>query len=188
KDFENGLANLKKYCEALAPKKYRGFAVLEAERPITYYALLRQVVDFKDLSQYLSDHFPTLQQAAEKAGAKTTGFQSGFFWTYDTLAMKTDMAAAIPLDKQVKMPDTIQVLSLGGKALQIEYLGDYDKAGEAHLAMDEYMAEKKLQNVPPVIEEYVVDANKEPDTAKWVMRVIYFVEPKRDSTLLNEKK
>ncbi|MBC7776697.1 MAG: SRPBCC family protein, partial [Phycisphaerae bacterium] len=39
KDFENGLANLKKYCEALAPKKYRGFAVLEAERPITYYAL-----------------------------------------------------------------------------------------------------------------------------------------------------
>ncbi len=54
--------------------------------------------------------------------------------------------------------------------------------------MDEYMEEKKLQSIPQVIEEYVTDPVQEPDTAKWLTRIIYFVEPKRDSTLLNEKK
>ncbi len=181
KDYENGLVNLKKYCEALNPKTYRGFKVSETERPIAYYAAIRKVVGFQDISPFFTVNYPKIVQAAEKAGAKMTGFPSGFFWTYDTLTLKTDMATAIPLDKQVKMPDSIQVLSLSGKALMIEYLGDYAKIGEAHIAMDEYMAEKKLQSVPPVVEEYVIAPEKEPDTAKWLTRVIYFVEPKRDS-------
>lgn len=181
RDYENGLANLKKYCEALHPKRYRGFRVTELERPVAFYAAYRQVVDFQNIPQFFADNYPKLMAAAEKAGIKMTGNTYGFFWTYDTLAMKTDMAAAIPMEKQVKMGDSIQVLSLSGKALQIDYLGDFAKTGEAHMAMDDYMAEKKLQYIPPVIEEYVTDPAKEPDTAKWLTRVIYFVEPKRDT-------
>jgi len=188
KDYENGLVNLKKYCEALNPKMYRGYKVVSAERPAANYFTLRKVVELQNVPQFLSDHYPKLIQAAEKAGAKMTGHPSGFFWSFDTVALNADMAAAIQLEKQVKATDSIQVLSFSGKSLLIEYLGDYAKTGEAHLAMDEYMEEKKLQSIPPVIEEYVTDPVQEPDTAKWLTRIIYFVEPKRDSTLLNEKK
>lgn len=186
KDYENGLSNLKRYCEALAPKKYRGYVVRETERPITYYAALRAVVEFQNVPQYFSDHFPQAIQGAEKAGAKMIGFPSGFFWSYDTVAMNTDMAAAIPLDKQVKTTDSLQILRVGGKALMIEYLGDYAQTAEAHLAMDEYMADKKLQYLPPMIEEYVTDPGQEPDTTKWLTRVIYFVTAKVDSSLIKK--
>jgi hypothetical protein len=69
----------------------------------------------------------------------------------------------------------------------IEYLGDYAKTGEAHSAMDEYMAEKKLQSIPPVMEEYVTDPVEEPDTAKWLTRILYFVTAKVDSSALDKK-
>jgi len=181
KDYENGLANLKKYCEALNPKTYRGYKVLAAERPAAYYLAMRKVVDFQNVPQFFADHFPTLIQVVEKADAKRTGHTNGFFWTYDTVALKTDMAAAIQIEKQIKATDSIQVFSFSGRSLLVEYLGDHAKTGEAHAALDEYMAEKKLQYIPPVIEEYVTDPSLEPDTAKWLTRIIYFVEPKRDS-------
>lgn len=187
KDFENGLANLKKYCEALAPKKYRGFEVLEIESPDTYYATVRQVVEFQNIPQFFTDNFPIAIQESGKAGAKMVGHPSGLFWSYDTVALKTDMAAAIPLDKQVKTGNGVQVVAVGGKALVIDYLGDFAKTGEAHGAMDDYMAEKKMQYIPPVIEEYVTDPTQEPDTAKWLTRVIYFVTAKLDSVAVEKK-
>lgn len=187
KDYENGLANLKKYCEALNPKTYRGYKVLQTERPVTYYAAIRQMVDFQNIPQFFTDNFGKAIEASTKAGAEMSGHPSGFFWTYDTVALKTDMAAAIPLNKQVKPSDEVQIISVGGKALLIEYLGDYAKTGEAHSAMDEYMAEKKLQSVPPVIEEYVTDPETEPDTAKWLTRILYFVTAKVDSSGVEKK-
>ena len=187
KDFENGLGNLKKYCEALSPKKYHGFSVKETERPTTFYAIARQVVDFQDIPQFFADNFTKAIQASEKAGAKMSGHPSGFFWSYDTVALKTDMAAGVPLDKQVKMPDSLQTISIGGKALLIEYLGDYAKTGEAHTAMEEYMQDKKLQLIPPAMEEYVTDPVQEPDTTKWLTRILYFVTAKVDSTVVKQK-
>ncbi|MFN0214088.1 MAG: SRPBCC family protein [Saprospiraceae bacterium] len=187
KDLENGLANLKKYCEALMPKKYRGFKIKETERPVTPYAFVRQVVDFQDIPDYFSGYIPLIIESVEKADAKMTGFPSGFFWSFDTLAMNTDMAAAIQLNKTVKLADSIEILSIGGKGLLIEYFGDFANTSEAHGAMEEYMTDKKLQSIPPVIEEYVTDPEKEPDTAKWLTRIIYFVETKQDSTILKVK-
>ncbi len=181
-DYETGLVNLKKYCEALAPKKYRGYVVRETERPVTFYAALREVVDFQDIPQFFADNFGKAIEESTKAGAKMTGFPSGLFWSYDTIAMNTDMAAAIPLDKQVKTANDVQIISIGGKALLIEYLGDYALTGEAHGAMDDYMADKKLQYIPPAMEEYVTDPGQEPDTAKWLTRIIYFVTAKVDSS------
>jgi effector-binding domain-containing protein len=184
KDFEVGLQNLKKYCEALvAPKKYRGYEVTEIDFPTTYYAGVRQVVAFSDIQKFYAENFVKAMQEAGKAGAKMEGHPSGFFWTYDTVAMKTDMAAAMPMDRQVKLGNGVQTITATGrKALVVNYLGDYNKMEDAHDAIAEYMAANHLQDVPPAIEEYVTDPAQEPDTAKWLTRVIYFAVPKPDST------
>lgn len=180
KDYEVGLANLKRYCEALAPKKYRGYEVKEADQPPTYYAAIRAEVEFQNIPAYFGENFVKAIQESAKAGAEMAGHPCGFFWTFDTVAMKTDMAAAIPLNKQVKTGNNVQVLNLGGKAAIIEYFGDYALTAEAHSAMDEYLADKKLQYIPPVVEEYVTDPEQEPDTAKWLTRIIYYVAPKEE--------
>lgn len=187
KDFENGLANLKKYCEALAPKKYRGYSVKQLESPATFYAAVRQEVEFQAIPKFFEDNYPLILQAIEKAEAKIAGAPCGFFWTYDTIALKTDMAAAFPLEKAIKPVAGIEIITLSGKAVVIDYLGDYAKTGEAHAAMDDYMLEKKLQLVPPAIEQYITDPVQEPDTAKWLTKIIYFVTPKVDSTAVGQK-
>ncbi len=64
----------------------------------------------------------------------------------------------------------------------IDYYGAYDKIGEAHMAMDDCMADMKMRSVPPVIEEYVTDPASESDTSRWLTKVIYFIEPAVDST------
>jgi effector-binding domain-containing protein len=180
KDFENGLGNLRKYCETLAPKKYRGYKVKETELPVIYYTGVRKVVDFDSIAQFLSENFSKVMEEARQTSEKMIGHPSGVYWTYDTLALKTDMAATIPLEKELKPAKEIEIAALGGRALVIEYVGDYAKTGEARGAMTDYMTAKKLQYVPPVIEEYITGPKEEPDTAKWLMRIIYFV--KADTT------
>ena len=92
-------------------------------------------------------------------------------------------AAAIPTLEVKKYTDDIESFPVGGGlALVINYFGPYAGSIEAHLALDDYMLEKKLESIPPIIEEYVTDPATEPDTAKWLTKVIYFVKPKVDST------
>lgn len=186
-DYENGLSNLKRYCEALNPKKYRGYKVLETKRDTSYYAILRQELEFQNIPKFFEDSMAFVIQAAQKTGAKMTGAPCGLFWSFDTVALKTDMALAIPLDKKVKPVPGIQIIEIGGKALVVDFLGDFAKTAEAHGALDDYMADKNLQFLPPAIEEYLTDPAQEPDTAKWLTRIIYLVSPKVDSSAMRQK-
>ncbi|MCC6461901.1 MAG: SRPBCC family protein [Saprospiraceae bacterium] len=178
-DYERGLKNLKKVCEEIAHNKYRGFEVAELEIPMKYYVGTRKTVPFAEIPVFFGAHLPLAMEAVLKGGATLAGAPSGLFWNYDEQAGTTDMAATIPIAASQKFGNALSVFNIGGqRALQIDYYGPYEKTGEAHLGMDEYMAEKGLQSIPPVVEEYITDPGKEPDTAKWLTRIIYFVEPK----------
>jgi len=183
KDFENGLSNLKKVCEQIAHPKYRGYEVAESEIPAKFYLAIRETIDTAAVSAYYAEHLPRLMTMVIDKKLTMAGAPSGLFWTW---AKEADMAAAIPVAEKVKL-DSAQTYQIGGRALTIEYFGPYNKTGEAHLALDDYMLEKKLQSIPPVIEEYVTDPTSEPDTMKWLTKVIYFVEPKPDSTAVVKK-
>lgn len=179
-DYERGLKNLKKNCEEIAHKKYRGYEVADLEMPVRFFAAIRKTVTFADIPTFFGDNLGKIMEQVQKAGATLAGAPSGLFWSYDEQAGKTDMAAAIPMAEDKKPGGGCSVFPVGGhRALVIEYFGPYEKTGEAHLAMDEYMAEKGLQNIPPAVEEYLTDPGQEPDTAKWLTKVIYFVEPKQ---------
>lgn len=179
-DYERGLKNLKKACEEIAHKKYRGYEVADLDSiPVRYFLGVRKTVNFPDIPGFFGANLGKAFEQAQKSGATMAGSPSGLFWSYDEQAGKTDMAAAVPLAADQKPTGGLSVFAVGGqRALVIEYFGAYEKTGEAHFALDDYMAEKGLQYIPPVIEEYVTDPGQEPDTAKWLTKVIYFVEPK----------
>lgn len=186
KDFENGLINLKKVCENIAHPKYRGYEVAEAELPLKYYLGVRQVVAFPEVSAFFDENLPKLMEMLTAEKLTLTGAPVGLFWSYDEKAGQTDMAVAIPVAEEKKLSG-VSVFPAGGRALTIDYFGPYDKTGEAHYAMDDYMTEKNLRNIPPVIEEYITDPAAEPDTMKWLTKIIYFVEPESDSTAAKKK-
>jgi hypothetical protein len=182
KDYENVLAHLKKYCEALNPKEYRGFRVKAVEREEAWYVAFRDTVEFQSIPQFIADKTPLVLEAAGKAGVKADSMLTGMFWTYDTVLMNTNMAVAFGIDKQMKPAPGVEVIKTGGNAIIIDFLGDFGKTAEAHMAMDEYMAERKLQQIPPILEEYLTDPTLEPDTSKWLTRIVYFVKPLEEST------
>ena len=183
KDFENGLTNLKKVCEQIAHPKYRGYEVVVTDMPVKYYVGIRNVVDTAEITAYYEENFPKIMGLLTDEELTPAGAPAGLFWDWGAQA---DMAAAIPIAEDKKISDT-QTFPAGGKALEIDYFGPYIKTIEAHLAIDDYMAEKKLRSIPPVIEEYVTDPSTEPDTSKWLTKIIYFVEPKPDSTAVEKK-
>ncbi|MCB0527407.1 MAG: SRPBCC family protein [Saprospiraceae bacterium] len=182
KDFDNGLINLGLVCEAIAHKKYRGYEVMEEDIPERRFIGIRRVVGFEDISGFFADNLPGIMEYFQGENLTPAGPPVGLFWSYDEEAGNSDMAAAIPVEEE-KVPDgALEVFTVGGKkALAIDYYGDYAKTAEAHFAMDDCMADMKVRNIPPVIEEYVTDPAAEPDTAKWHTRIIYFIEPVIDS-------
>lgn len=178
-DYERGLKILKKNCEMLAHKKYRGYEIAEQELPERFFVGTRKTVTFAEIPAFFADNLPKAIAEVKKNGLPLAGAPSGLFWSYDEQAGKTDLAAAVPVAEQKKLTGGWGVFPVGGhKALCIEYFGDYAKTGEAHFAMDDYMKEKGLQNIPPVVEEYITTPSQEPDTAKWLTKIIYFVQPK----------
>jgi hypothetical protein len=183
KDYERGLGNLKKLCENLAHPKYRDFVVKETELPLRYFFGLRQMVDTATASQFFIDSLPVVMEGVLPADTSGWGHPSALFWGWGEDG-KADMAVTVPLVAAQKPAPGRLVFPVGGRAAVIEYFGAPAGTSEAHLALDEYMTAKKLQAVLPAVEEYVVDYKTEKDTAKWLTRVIYFVEPKRDSSIM----
>lgn len=185
KDYENGLESLKAVCEAMAHKKYRGYEIAELLMPEKWYAGIRQIVPFQEISTFYGNTLSKILEQFSKAGITPVGAPSDLYWSYDEEAGTTDMAAVFPISKEQKVDHGLTAFPINeGNALLIEFFGRYDTIGQAHLAMDEFMTEKNLQSIPPVIEEYVTDPSLEPDTSKWLTRVIYYVMPKPDSLQL----
>jgi effector-binding domain-containing protein len=55
-------------------------------------------------------------------------------------------------------------------------MGGYSGIGKAHEAMDAYMASNKLEQKAPVIEEYITDPGSEPDSSKWLTKIMYLIK------------
>jgi effector-binding domain-containing protein len=171
-DFSKGLEKLK----VLAEKEAASMPLFEVKEstvePRTYYGI-RKEVTFDHIKQVFNDLFTD----AGKAGIKPSGSPVGLYYKWDDKGMKTDMAAAIPVANVKGNVGPLQKFDIkGGKALTIDYYGAYEKLGDAHNAMDKYIAQKQYKMLSPVMEEYVTDPMSEPDASKWLTRIIYFVE------------
>lgn len=186
-DYAHGLGFLKRRCESMAHKKYHGYEVVEEDIPDTHYLSARKVVPFEEIGAYYAKFLPQLMGVVDTEKLTLMGSPSGLFWTYDKEKKETDMAAALPIKEAKKQAKDFEMYKIkGGKALIIDYLGDYAMMEDAHQAMEDYMAGNRLRNIPPVIEAYVTDPGAEPDTAKWVTKVIYFVEPMPDTAMVKK--
>lgn len=184
KDYERGLGNLKRICEEIAHPKYLGYEVAETEIPVKYYVGVRKNLSFDSLQAFYEAIFPQAMSAIQEQGLTPAGAPSSLTWIWDDSTHTTDMAAAVPIAEAKKFGNGLGVFTVGGgRALVIDYYGMYDSIGSAHLAMEDYMVKKSLRCIPPVLEEYITDPMAEPDTSKWLTKVIYFVEPLPRDTL-----
>jgi effector-binding domain-containing protein len=171
-DFSKGLEKLKVLAEKEAASM-PAYEVKESTAEPRSFVGIRKEVAFDHIKQVFNELFTD----AGKAGIKPSGSPVGLFYSWDDKGMMTDMVAAIPVANAKGKVGSLQKFDIkGGKALTIDYYGSYEMLGNAHNAMDKYIAEKQYKMVSPVMEEYVTDPMSEPDTSKWLTRITYFVE------------
>ena len=184
KDYERGLGNLKKRCEHIVNPTYNGFKVAESDAPDQYFVGLRDTLAFAQLGTFVGPNHAQLSKTLDSLQRKTIGPWSVLTWVWDEKAKQTDLAVAFPVeeDKKATPLSPYNWFNIpASKALTIDFYGPYDSIGNAHKAMDLYMIEKKWRLVPPSIESYITDPAQEPDTLKWLTKVIYRVVPAVDS-------
>ncbi|MBL7775478.1 MAG: SRPBCC family protein [Saprospiraceae bacterium] len=185
KDYVKGLENLRALCEAMAHKKYRGYEIEAAPMAERWYAGWRKTIPIDEIPAYFSTQIPVLLSQIQTSKLVTTGPLTGLFWEYDEEAGSSDLAVAIPVEAGQKPGAGLAFFTVGGPtAVILDFFGAYDSLGMAHFALDDYLAENGLRQIPPVLEEYIAGPSQEPDTARWHTRVIYFVGPAADSSAL----
>ncbi|MES2617503.1 MAG: GyrI-like domain-containing protein [Bacteroidota bacterium] len=180
KDFEAGLAELKKLTEGGTFKTEAAmpsYDIADYDYPATLYAAIRSKVAFQDIPNFFSTNFGTIMTGTEKAGLKVSGTPSGIYYMYDEKAGMADMAAALPVDKEAKIEGVSWIQLEGKKAHKIDYYGDYKNMMPAYVSMSKYLATNNLGSNPElVIEEYITDPMTEKDTAKWHTRILFFTK------------
>lgn len=178
KDFEMGLENLKRITEEMAHRKYKGYEVTEdatfAER--TYYGV-RSVTDSAAIASVFAKNMTKTLNAFKTSNIVPKGNAAAIYYTW--AGGKADMAVGMPADKGLSITG-LQAFNLSaGSAYSVDYYGPFAGTMKAHLALEDYFKANNMTMVGPAVEEYVVTGQTEPDTNKWLTKIIYFSESKK---------
>ncbi len=176
KTYKNGLAKLKSIAELRAKDKvYRGHKINELILDKKHYLINRQEVKLENIQQFYATNLGALFMKVQNGNLQMEGMPSGLFFSPDNNSDLIDMAAAIPIS-EAKNVEGAQLLTLeSGRALQINFYGDYSGTTEAHTAMSDYLKDYGLFKKVPVIEEYVTDPGVEKDPSKWLTKISYYI-------------
>jgi len=145
------------------------------------YIGVRDKVKMADMHAFFEKNFGVAMDFVNSSGLTMAGMPSGLYWEFDETKGISDMAAAIPIEAidetkpiAMRVDSDIRFFTIPANAnLVINYYGPYEGIGEAHVAMDNYIAAKGYTMVAPAIEEYVTDPGTEPDPNKW-LTVLYY--------------
>lgn len=179
RDFKDGLQNLKSLSEervANLPDSYRGIKIEKIDFPGQTYASIRQRLPMAEMESFFEKGGEVIFKALTAAKLAPSGAFTGLYYEWDEAGKTTDMAVAIPVNGATALTGAELVELPAAKAVVATYLGNYDGLANAHFAIDDYLRERCMVAKMPVIEEYLSDPMKEPDTAKWVTKIYYFYE------------
>jgi effector-binding domain-containing protein len=176
-DFEKGLKKISSIAEG--PVSYE---IEMMKNPGLHFIMNRATVKFGDIPGFFGERYGVIFPEAEKLKIKATT-PCGLFFTYDTKKGETDMAAAASVSERPSQKSKLfTALSIENSEaptlLKINYYGPYEGTGAAHEAMDVFMKQENLVQVPPVIERYVTDPGTEKDPNKVLTEIIYAVKKK----------
>ena len=176
KTYRKGLANIEKMVdERVKEKKYRGFAISEVDLPEKNYVMNRAVVNMDNIQNFYAKNLGALFGKLQGANIEMDGSPSGLFFKWNDSDGSTDMAVGIPVKDAINVKGMSSLTIPAGRALQIDYYGDYSKTANAHYAIDDYMKDYGLINNSPVVEEYTPDEEQGKDAAKSLTKITYYL-------------
>jgi effector-binding domain-containing protein len=174
-DFDRGLTLLKEISE----KEFnliKGYNVEVVDYPATIFASIRRETELAKLQPFFAQSFGEITSAMGKNRARSKGMPCALYYQWDEQHGKTDVAAAIPVNRKFDAESVSIIEFPENKAYKVNYYGPYESLGAAHMALNVYFAQNGLEMAAPIIEQYATDPGEEPDPAKWLTVIYYFAE------------
>ena len=176
KTYAEGLTNLDGLLKKRVEEKvYRGYKINEIDLPEKHYVINRAEIKIENIQQFYTQNLGALFGKLQGSNIEMDGMPSGLFFKWNQTSETTDMAASIPVKEEVAIKGASSYTIPAGKALRIDFYGDYSKTANAHYALDDYMRDYGLLNNPPMVEEYVTDPTEEKDPEKWLTKITYYI-------------
>ncbi len=174
-DFSRGLEMLQNICEQEA-ETITSYDIQEMDFAGMTFAAIRQTVSFADIKTFYEQSFATIATVLGTKKINIAGAPVGLYFSWDEQAAMTDMAAAFPVKKAVTDGDVQTITIPAGTAYALDYYGPYEESMIAYKALDYYFKNNQLEFGVPIMEEYLTDPATEPDNAKRLTRIYYFVK------------
>lgn len=173
KDFDKGLASLKEQAEIAKNDVKPAFDIREEQRSAKTYLGKKEKISWDSMESYFTKAMEDLVPLGQEGVISFSSPFASMYWVWDEANKMAELSAVGELAGS-EVPDGYETYTLdSGAYLVIDYYGSYDGIGEAHEAMDAYMHDNDYDMAGPVLEEYVTNPNSEPDTSKWLTRVVY---------------
>jgi effector-binding domain-containing protein len=176
-DFDSGLNMLKDMSEKQFQAAGR-YTVDQIEWPGKMFATVRKVESTNQLPDFFTEAYRQIGKAQKKSRARITGTACALYYKWDEPNQRADVAAAMPVNRDMKSEGINMVEVPGQRAYKVDYYGPYEKEGlgSAHMALMLHFWQNDLTMAAPFIEEYVTGPQTESDASKWLTRIYYFAE------------
>ncbi len=175
RDYDKGLENLKQIVKSAAVQPETVIEMIEFSE--THYVHYRQRIPFGEMEAMIQNHTAEIRQALGAAGKQPIGPMTNLYFEWDEANQATDMAVAFPVAQPLNLSDVYTNYTVpSGKAVRYVLRGGYDKLGDAHMAIDDYLKANDLEARAVAIEEYLVSQEDTPDPKGWITNIIYPVQ------------
>lgn len=177
-DFESGLANLKQIAESLPKKDTTANASIVdttvAAQP-AYCIAEHCSADPGEIGKKLGAFYQEIGAMMKKNNEQMAGPVFAVYNNYSPQGV--DVQACVPVAKTGKTSGRVTTMETkAGRAIKMNYWGDYTKMNAAHKAVQDYIAQKHLTISGAPWEVYITDPMNEKDTAKWLTQIYYPVQ------------
>lgn len=146
---------------------------LELDLPVRHYLVLRQELALADVNGFIGMESEALTSAAARAGVVATGPLTMLTYEWDTGRKWADLAVALPVSADTKMPPYVNIALPATKALALDVAGSYDALSAMHVALSNELNRRGHEATLPAIEEYPVGPMQVSDPHEFETRLIY---------------
>lgn len=168
-DYEKGLENLKKVCEALPDYPGITITMLESMPALA----VRDSVTMDEIGPFMETYMPQLFMYAIRQGAQIAAPPYSIYYNWDPEGL-IFVECGIPLEQAIEGEDVIITTETpGGKAVKGVYFGPYEEMAVVYEALEQYISVMQLEPVGLAYEVYINDPTEETDPQKWETHVFF---------------
>ena len=170
-DFEEGLENLKVVSETIFAEKQPVCEI--RDMPAVKIVSIREVVQYKDIAEKMGVMYGELMKFNQKENIEMIDVPLAIYHQFDGTII--DLECAIPVNTLPEnTTDKIQGREISAKNyVHADHFGAYEKLGETHQFIQDWMDKRQLNLNGGPIERYLTDPQKEPDISKWHTSIYY---------------